>query len=209
VAIRDVINLHHHSLYRPTIAYVSIFGISTGSIRPLHCPPNLPNLPANPIVISKRIIIGKIVEQLTEQLATLAGASRAMHADASDEQNKAEDKYDTRGLESAYLASSQARLATEAEQALATYQMLELLKFPKDTPIDVTALVELDCQGESVWYFLGPKSGGMEIRHNGTEVLVITPESPLGQQLIGKKLGDRIQFQTRGPAQEFRVISVS
>ena len=160
-------------------------------------------------MISKRVIIGKIIEQLTEQLATLAGASRAMHADASDEQSKAEDKYDTRGLETAYLASSQARLATETEQALATYQSLELRKFPKDAPIDVTALVELDRRGESVWYFLGPKSGGMEIRHKGTEVLVITPESPLGCQLIGRKVGDRIEFQTRGPVQEFRVISVT
>ena len=69
-------------------------------------------------MISKRVIVRRIVEQLTEQLATLSGASRAMHADASDEQNKPEDRYDTRGLETAYLASSQARLATETEAAL-------------------------------------------------------------------------------------------
>ena len=58
------------------------------------------------MAISKRILVQRIIEQLTEQLATLAQASRAMHADASDEQSKAEDKYDTRGLETAYLASS-------------------------------------------------------------------------------------------------------
>ena len=39
-----------------------------------------------------------------------------MHADASDEQNKAEDKYDTRGLETAYLASSQARQNVRSER---------------------------------------------------------------------------------------------
>lgn len=199
-----------HSLYRPTIAHVSMLPArGRDELASLHHPPNLSNWCLHPIMISKRIIIGKIVEQLTEQLATLAGASRAMHADASDEQNKAEDKYDTRGLETAYLASSQARLATEIEQALATYQALEPRKFPKGALIDIAALVELDSRGECVWYFLGPKSGGMEIHHNGTEVLVITPESPLGQQLIGKKVGERINFQTRGPAQEFRVISVS
>ena len=81
------------------------------------------------MAISKRIIVQRIVEQLTEQLATLAQASRAMHADASDEQNKAEDQYDTRGLETAYLASSQARLATETEQARTVYQNLELRRF--------------------------------------------------------------------------------
>jgi transcription elongation GreA/GreB family factor len=159
-------------------------------------------------VISKRVIVGLIIEQLTEQLTTLAGASRAMHADASDEQNKPEDKYDTRGLETAYLASSQARMATEMEQALVVYQALELKKFPEKAPIDLTALVELEFDGTSSLHFLGPKGGGLEIRHKGTEVLVITPESPIGQQLLGKKTGDSIKFQTRGPAQEFRVVSV-
>ena len=159
-------------------------------------------------MISKRIIVGLIVENLTEQLATLAGASRAMHADASDEQNKPEDKYDTRGLETAYLASSQARMATETEQALAVYQVLELKKFTEKTPIDLTAMVELEFKGTATVYFLGPKGGGLEIQHKGQEILVITPESPIGAQLLGKKVGDVIKFQTRGPAQEFRVMSV-
>ncbi|MGD1018767.1 MAG: GreA/GreB family elongation factor [Verrucomicrobiia bacterium] len=160
------------------------------------------------MAISKRILVQRIIEQLSEQLATLAQASRAMHADASDEQNKAEDKYDTRGLETAYLASSQARLATEIEQARAVYQNLELRKFGEGATIDVTALVELEANGAHTLYFLGPKAGGMEISHRGSEILVITTESPLGQQLVGKKAGDHVNLQTRGPSQEFQVISV-
>jgi len=138
----------------------------------------------------------------------LAQASRVMHADASDEQNKAEDQYDTRGLETAYLASSQARLATETEEALALYHSLDLQQFSSQTPIAVTALVELESDGARTHYFLGPKSGGLEIRHKGSEILVITPESPLGQQLLGKKVGDRVTLETRGPAQVFRISSV-
>jgi len=161
------------------------------------------------MAIPKRVIVQQVIQRLTEQLSTLAGASRAMHADASDEQNKAEDKYDTRGLETAYLASSQARLATETEQALTAYQNLELRKFRESAAIDVNALVELEANGARTLYFLGPKAGGMEINHRGSEVLVITTESPLGQQLVGKKAGDRLNLQTRGPAQEFHVISVS
>jgi transcription elongation GreA/GreB family factor len=160
-------------------------------------------------VISKRVIVQRIVEKLGEELAMLVGASRAMHTDASDEQNKAEDQYDTRGLETAYLASSQARLATVTEEALALYQTLKLQKFRPETPIDLTAVVELDSKVARTLYFIGPKGGGVEIGINGQEVLVITPESPLGQQLLGKKVGDRIQLQTSGPAQDFRIISVN
>jgi len=159
-------------------------------------------------MITKRTIVQQVIQQLGVELENLAGASRAMHADASDEQNKAEDQYDTRGLETAYLASSQARAATETEAALAAYQSLTLLKFAPTDPIDLTALVELESHGARNLYFIGPHSGGLEINHQGTEVLVITPEAPLGHQLIGKKAGDRVKLQTRGPAQEFKIISV-
>ena len=160
-------------------------------------------------MISKSRILKQIIAELTRALETLAGSARTMHADASDEQNKAEDKYDTRGLETAYLASSQARQATEVEQALAKYQTLTLQKFTAKTPIALTALVELESRGTRTLYFLGPKGGGIELHIGGQEVLVITPEAPLGQELLDKKTGDRIKLQTRGPAQEFRIIAVS
>ena len=159
-------------------------------------------------MISKSRILREIIEELGRALETLAGAARAMHADASNEQNKAEDQYDTRGLETAYIASSQSRQATEIEQALAQYQLLTLEKFSAQTPIDLTALIELESHGTRTFYFLGPKAGGTEIKVAGQEMLVITPESPLGKELIGKKAGDRIKLHTRGPAQEFRILSV-
>ena len=159
-------------------------------------------------MVSKRSIVRQVCRQLGEELDSITGASRAMHADASDDQNKAEDKYDTRGLETAYLASSQARLATKTEQALAAFQALTLRKFDADTPIDVSAMVELESNGDHALYLIGPQGGGTEVHYQDLEIFVITPESPLGAQLIGKKNGDRVKLQTRGPAQEFRITDV-
>ncbi len=160
-------------------------------------------------IFSKTAILRQIVKQLAAELALLTKASRTAHADASDEQNKAEHQYDTRGLETAYLASAQARQATETEEALELYQSLKPQKFTDQTSIALTALVELESNGARRHYFIGPSRGGMEIRHNKTEILVITPESPLGAQLVGKHAGDRIKLQTRGPAQDLRIVSVS
>src|SRR5437762_9975541 len=109
-------------------------------------------------MISKRVVLNQIIKQVGDELDMLVGVSRKMHADASDEENKAEDKYDTRGLETAYLASSQARQATETEGALTSYHMLKLVKFTAKTPIDLSALIELESRGERMLYFLGPKS---------------------------------------------------
>ena len=159
-------------------------------------------------MISKRVIVGLIIEQLTEQLTTLAGASRAMHADASDEQNKPEDKYDTRGLEASYLARGQSRQAMETQAALAAFEKLEPRKFEAGDPIELGALVELEHKNERTLYFLGPKAGGTEVTHEGREILVITAQSPLGEQLLGKKQGDRLQLTLAGARDQYRVIRV-
>ncbi len=159
---------------------------------------------------SKRTILQRVLDQLGQQLEHLTGASRAMHADASDEQNRAEDRYDTRGLETAYLASSQARQATEIEEALAAFQELKLRRFNTNTPIDLSALVELvsETDHEPAVYLVGPTGGGIVVEEKGTEILVITPESPLGAQLMGRKQGDTVKLETRGPAEAFRITDV-
>src|SRR5437868_12820809 len=141
--------------------------------------------------IKKSELIGCIIEALHDSLAVLEKAARAAHAEATHESSKAENKYDTRGLEAAYLAGGQARQAREILESIATYESLALKEFAADEPIDLTALVEMESDGAKGWYFIGPKNGGLEVESGGKKVTVITPQSPLGQNLIGKKAGDR------------------
>src|SRR5687768_8190463 len=108
-------------------------------------------------------------------------AARAAHAEATHEQSKAEDKYDTRGLEASYLARGQSRQAGEIEQAIAQFEALPLRDFAPNDAIDVGAVVELQGKREKSFYFLGPRGGGTEVQHEGKEIVVITPQSPLGQ----------------------------
>lgn len=158
--------------------------------------------------MNKRAIVKKIITKLTEDMTLSMKAARTAHEEATHEESKAEDKYDTRGLEAAYLAGGQARQAAEAEKAIAAYESLALQKFGSKDPIDLTALVELESDDERLFYFLGPVSGGLEITHDGKQVLVITPQAPLGQNLIGKKQGDKVRIKISGLPVEYRVVSV-
>jgi hypothetical protein len=138
--------------------------------------------------VDKRALVDLIIAHLTAELERFANAARSAQAEATNEQSKAENKYDTRGLEASYLAHGQSRQARETELARQQFANLPLRAFRPEDPIDLGALVELD----GTLYFLGPSAGGTEVMHEGREVLVITPQSPLGQQLIGKRQGDRI-----------------
>jgi len=159
-------------------------------------------------IVNKNALIAKIIEQLTAELELFAKAARASHAEATHEQSKAESKYDTRGLEASYLARGQSRQLAETEQAIKQFEMLALLEFGPNVPIQLSALVELEVSGERAFYFMGPRAGGTEITHEEKEILVITPQSPLGVQLMGRKQGDCLRMEIGGLKNEYRVASV-
>lgn len=159
--------------------------------------------------MNKRAVILKIVAKLTSELEGFFRAAQAAHAEATHEQNKAENKYDTRGLEAAYLARGQSRQAKEVEVAISAFEKLEPRNFQAGDAIDLGAAVELENKGERTIYFIGPKAGGTEVVHGGREILVITPQSPLGEQLLGKKQGDCLQLSLAGVRDRYRVLSVA
>jgi hypothetical protein len=159
--------------------------------------------------MNKHALIQKIVAQLTGELSVYFRAAQASRAEATHEQSKPENKYDTRGLEASYLARGQSRQAAELETAIAEFERLEARAFAASEGIGVGALIELETGGERSFYFLGPRAGGTEVVQDEKEILVITPQSPLGAQLIEKKQGDRPQLELAGRKQPARIVSVS
>lgn len=158
--------------------------------------------------MNKRALIGKIVARLTDELAVYFRAAQNSRAEATHEQSKAESKYDTRGLEASYLARGQSRQAAELESAIAEFEKLEVRKFAAGESISIGALVELEMGGETTFYFIAPRAGGTEVVQDKKEVLVITPQSPLGAQLLEKKSGDCPQLLLAGKKQPSRIVSV-
>ena len=158
--------------------------------------------------MNKRAIIQKITAKLVSELEVYFRAAQFSRAEATHESNKAENKYDTRGLEASYLARGQSKQAAELEAAIAEYQKLGVKKFGAGDAINIGALVELEHGGESSLYFVGPRAGGTEILHDKKEILVITPQSPLGEQLMGKQAGDQPQLTFGGTKQAAKILKV-
>ena len=159
-------------------------------------------------IVNKRAIINKIIAKLAGELEVYVRAAQFARAEATHEQNKAEHKYDTRGLEASYLARGQSRQAAELEAALAEFEKLDPRPFAAGEAIALGALVELEHGGEKSLYFLGPRAGGTEVVHDRREILVITPQSPLGTQLLGGKQGDCPPLHFGGRQQPAKITRV-
>ena len=157
--------------------------------------------------MTKRLVIQKIIETFQSEMETYIRAAKFSHAEATAEENQAENKYDTRGLEASYLAAGQANKIVEIEESIAAFDALRGRKFNEADGIDVGALIEISQDGERAHYFIGPSAGGTEIEIGETEVLVITPQSPLGSQLKGAKQGSKMNINLAGRKQLVEILN--
>jgi len=152
--------------------------------------------------MNKPEIVASILDRLREEFESRSRVSKITRDGGNDAESKAEGKYDTLAIEENYLADGLAKQALAAAEAIVEIEKMPLRTFAEGDPIDLGALVQLGFPGGREWFFLAPSGGGTEVLHEGTVVTVITPESPLGSQLLRSRAGD----QTAVPAA--RIIRV-
>jgi len=149
-----------------------------------------------------------IVARLQADYDLLLQAAKTAHTAATHEENIPDNKYATLALEASYVAQGQANRAQDVLEALQAFQQLTLQDFSDTSPIRLTAVVALeDEEGNGRLVFLGPAAGGVRLTFEGQEIMVITPASPLGRGLLGKRVGDILQIRTDA-LREYEIVSV-
>jgi transcription elongation GreA/GreB family factor len=150
-----------------------------------------------------------ILDNLRIDLDIAERAAQTAYETATHEENIAENKYDTLGLEASYLAAGQARRVEEIRLSLARCQAMTLRPYDDQRGIEIGALLGLeDEQGREQWLFLAPDAAGLKVDVVGQWVTVITPRSPLGHGLLGKFEGDEVEILVAGARQQFAVTEV-
>ena len=119
-----------------------------------------------------------MLDRLAEDLLQAEQALRAAHEAATHEENIAENKYDTLGLEAAYLATGQARRAEAIRQSMALWRQFRPSPYDASKGIQLGALVCLaDVDDRQQLLFLGPQGGSMKLVSGALLVQVITSDA--------------------------------
>ena len=162
-----------------------------------------------PFIMDKFLLQQQVLERLAEDLLQAEQAVRAAHETATHEENIAENKYDTLGLEAAYLATGQARRAEGIRQAMANWRQFRPRPYDASKGIQLGALVCLvDSDDKQQQIFLGPDGGSMKLVSGDQLVQVISSEAPLGRAMLGKCEGDEVWIQVAPIRQQFEVLRV-
>jgi transcription elongation GreA/GreB family factor len=164
---------------------------------------------ASRFIMDKFLLQQQVLKRLAEDLLQAEQAAQAAHATATHAESVAENKYDTLGLEAAYLATGQARRADAIRQAMAHWRQFRPRPYDASKGIELGALVCLvDSAGKQQQLFLGPDGGSMKLVSGAQLVQVISGEAPLGRAMLGKCEGDEVSIQVAPIRQQFEVLRV-
>ena len=160
--------------------------------------------------MDKFLLQQQVLERPAEDLLEAEEAVRVAHEAATHEENIAENKYDTLGLEAAYLATGQARRAEAIRHAMAHWRQFHTRPYDANQGIQIGALVCLvDANDKQhLQLFLGPEGGSMKLVSGAHLVQVISSEAPLGKAILGKCEGDEVSIQVSPRQQQFEVLRV-
>lgn len=160
--------------------------------------------------MDKRPILAALREKLLAELEVIRASVASAVEGATHEEVKAENEYDTRGLEASYLAGAQ---AARGETLLATIEALKAFappSFGEDAQIALGAcVVVVDEDDNERRYFISEIGGGTKVDVGSERWWVLSPSSPLAKLLIGKREGDVFEHVVRGEGTELEITKVA
>jgi len=154
----------------------------------------------------KKELLQLVVGQLEEERKFLEAAAKASFQAATDDESRPENQYDTRALEASYLAAAQNKRLQEVGKMIHVLRNFPL-RDPEGTVVS-GSLLTLESEGEKYHYFLLPFGAGICLEKGGVRTTVVTADSPLGSQLMGKKMGDLVELKRAGGTKEFELLAI-
>jgi transcription elongation GreA/GreB family factor len=154
----------------------------------------------------KKSLLDELLKKAREELVDLTRAALEQKNFATDQEFKAESKYDTRALEASYLASAEAKRVEELKLEIQILEEVDLSASARTGEISIGALVELSYSERKMLYFLIPTAGGTLLKVNDEAVVVVSVFSPIGDAMLGLKSGETFEVETPKETRSYKII---
>ncbi len=158
------------------------------------------------MAIDKKMIVKELKDSVQKDLDLAGQVFKTTKGHASEQEMKAEGKYDTRSIEAGYLAGAQKKRVDELELEMGLLDEINLDHLP--TEVSVGSLVEIEFSNVKRHYFISSTSGGTLLNIDNTPILVVSAFSPIGSAAIGLAVGDEFEVESASQTREYKIISI-
>lgn len=169
--------------------------------------------------LDKRFLIEQLAARLRQSDEVARRAGEEAREAARSLQTESEKKEDGRAaIEYGSLATGQtarSRKVQEELQQLASFFNRGLPRFGAASPVGLGAIVDVAVESErgeeERTFIVLPVGAGTELTGPGGDgfLSVITPASPVGRALIGRRAGDYVEVTINKETREWKLVEVS
>jgi transcription elongation GreA/GreB family factor len=161
--------------------------------------------------MDKRFLVEQLATRLRESVTVARKAGQAAAEEAREGATPAEKREDARvALEQGNLARGQAARATRTAAELSALEIFRPAPLRAGSPVSLGAVVEVEDDAQGRTFFLAPVGAGVELTGPGGDgfLSVVTPQSPVGKAVLGKKVGDTIEVFVQNEPREWTITFV-
>ncbi len=162
--------------------------------------------------MDKQALIDQLIEKLQASARVAETESDAAAIEARDGATPGERVENSRtALEFSRISRAQALRAKEFRTAIAALKAFQPKPLASRARVELGALVEVEDEaGRGQTLFLAPVGAGEELVGPGGDgfFTVVTPSSPIGSAVLGKREGDGASARIRGELREWTVLWV-
>lgn len=155
----------------------------------------------------KKELLAELISRARTELVHLEEAHKSNKDFATDQEFKAESKYDTRALEASYLASAEAKRVEELKLEIQILEEVDTEASKKLGEISIGGLVEILHNEQKRLYFLIPTAGGTLLKAGSEAVLVVSVFSPIGDAMMGLKNGEEFEVETPKETRLYKIVA--
>lgn len=168
----------------------------------------------------KTKIIAAFIAKFESEVEAQTASAKAAHEAATHEESKAEDAHDTRGVEASYLAGAQAARIAELKSVILEYKTLQersIAATRPDSTVAVGAIVVIQplvgvdserAKGAPIEALFAVRGGGTTVEVEGKTYSIFTPNSPIGEAILGGSPGEVVEIESKAGNRAYRVESI-
>ncbi len=148
------------------------------------------------MIFDKKEILKKIKNTLVGKIKQLTDEALSLKDAATNEESKAENKYDTRGLEASYIAQAHAKRIEKMKESLYFIDKTQINPFKNKIKVgDLIVLLDTSNEVKSLFFLLS--EGGIKVEYKSKPITSLSITSPLGSKLLGASLDDEVSINKK------------
>src|SRR6266700_487908 len=158
--------------------------------------------------MDKTFLVNQLVERLRESAAVARKAGQAAEDEARHGATPAEKRENARvAMEFAGLARGQKERAARAVTELSTLETFRPPRLSAGGSVAMGAIVQVEDGAQGRTFFLAPVGAGVELSGPGGDgfLSVVTPASPIGRAVLGRRVGDVVEVTVQGEPREWTI----